>query len=95
MALNVLRPKAQIAKLGVGRTLYYVLKKTDPTFPKDVILGERAVGKFEHELDAWLESRREGRTIPASATALKTTNTAPAPATTRKNASKSTIAAKG
>jgi len=65
MALNVLRPKDAIAKLGIGRTMYYELQKSDPTFPKDVILGERARGKFEHELDAWLESKREARKTQA------------------------------
>lgn len=59
MSLKVLRPKAGQAKLGIGHTRYYELNKTDPTFPKDVILGKRARGKFEHELDAWLESKRE------------------------------------
>jgi prophage regulatory protein len=58
MALQILRPKDSRKKLGVGNTKYYELKKKDPTFPKDVILGKRARGIFEHELDAWLESRR-------------------------------------
>ena len=58
MALQILRPKVAQKKLGIGNTKYYELNKTDPTFPKDVILGERARGKFEHELDAWLESKR-------------------------------------
>lgn len=59
MSLKILRPKAGQAKLSIGRTKYYELNKTDATFPKDVILGKRARGKFEHELDAWLESKRE------------------------------------
>lgn len=65
MALKILRPKDARAKLGIGRTMYYELQKADPTFPRDVILGERARGKFEHELDAWLESKREGHKTQA------------------------------
>jgi len=60
MALQILRPKDARRKLGIGNTKYYDLNKTDPTFPKDVILGKRARGKLEHELDAWLESKRAG-----------------------------------
>jgi len=30
-------------------------------FPKPVALGRRAVGWFEHEVDAWLEARAGGR----------------------------------
>ena len=58
MTRKILRPKAAIVKLGIGHTMYYELQKTDPSFPKDVILGIRARGKFDDELDAWLESRR-------------------------------------
>ena len=64
MAGNILRPKKAQQKLGIGRTQFYELRKQDPTFPKFVTLGARARGQFEHELDAWLESKREGVTKP-------------------------------
>jgi prophage regulatory protein len=60
MTAKILRPKVAQAKLGIGHTKYYELNKNDPTFPKDIILGSRARGKLEHELDAWIESKREG-----------------------------------
>lgn len=60
MTGKILRPKDAQAKLGIGRTKYYELNKNDPTFPEDIILGPRARGKLEHELDAWIESKREG-----------------------------------
>jgi predicted DNA-binding transcriptional regulator AlpA len=59
MAGNILRPRAAQKKLGIGHSQFYDLRRKDPTFPKFVILGERARGQFEHELDAWAESRRE------------------------------------
>ncbi|MCP3669911.1 MAG: AlpA family phage regulatory protein [Gammaproteobacteria bacterium] len=29
----------------------------DPTFPNPVLIGKRATGYFEHELDLWLQNR--------------------------------------
>ena len=60
MAKKVLRPKDAREKLGIGNTKFYELKKGDPTFPKPLMLGEHARGYFDHELDDWLESKREG-----------------------------------
>lgn len=60
MVIKMVRPKDARLKLGIGNTKFYELKKHDPTFPKPVILGEHARGYYEHELDAWLESKREG-----------------------------------
>lgn len=31
----------------------------DPTFPKPIKLGARAIGWFESDIQAWLESRKE------------------------------------
>ena len=58
MARRVLRPRKIQEKLGIGKTTYYDLNKNDPTFPKDVLLGKRARGKFEDEVDSWLESKQ-------------------------------------
>jgi prophage regulatory protein len=32
----------------------------DPTFPKSIKLGARAIGFIESEVQAWIESRRGG-----------------------------------
>ena len=55
---KILRHKAAQKKIGVGNTHYHGVLQKDPTFPRDVVLGKRARGKFEDELDEWLESRR-------------------------------------
>ena len=60
MALNIIRPGAFRAKLGVGNTLFYELKRKDPKFPKPVVLGPRARGYIESDADAYIESKREG-----------------------------------
>lgn len=52
--LKILRPSEGAKKLGLGRSTYYKLIKAGRI--KQVRLGARAVGAFEHELDALLES---------------------------------------
>lgn len=61
MGFQVLRRKLVQKKLSISNTAYHELNKNDPTFPKDVILGKRARGKLEHEIDAWLESTQAVR----------------------------------
>jgi len=46
-------------KLSVSRSLLVKMRK-DPTFPKPVQLGEKAVGWDEEKIDEWL-SNREGQ----------------------------------
>ena len=33
-------------------------KYYDPSFPTPIKLGERSIGFYEHEIQAWIESRR-------------------------------------
>lgn len=53
--LAILRPRKAAEKMGVGRSTYYKLVAAGEI--KQVRLSKRAVGSFEHEIDAWLESR--------------------------------------
>jgi len=54
---SILRlPKVQ-SKVSLGKTSIYAGMKNG-TFPKAYKLGERAVGWFESDITAWLESRR-------------------------------------
>lgn len=61
-ATTILRRKQVEVRTGLSRsTIYAKLKKNparpsdyDPTFPKPVALGAKAVGWIEAEIDAWL-----------------------------------------
>lgn len=57
---RVLRPEVTAEKFGVTRKTIYEWAKTDPTFPKKIQLGRRAVGFWESELDDWANSRQTG-----------------------------------
>lgn len=54
---EVLRNAPAAAYIGVGTTRFWTLRKTDPDFPRPIILGARARGYRRSELDAWLERR--------------------------------------
>jgi prophage regulatory protein len=61
----IIRPRDLKAAIGLDRSQCY--RKTnpkskfyDPTFPRQVKIGERAVGWKLDELRAWLESRARG-----------------------------------
>ena len=61
--IRILRKKPALVVLGFSHaTLYDISNPTssrhDPSFPKRVRIGARSVGWFEHELIAWLESKR-------------------------------------
>lgn len=56
-SLRILRPRRACAMLGIGKTQFNHLARTDPTFPKKIALGARAVGVLESDLRAWIESR--------------------------------------
>lgn len=63
----ILRCKEVVARLKLSRaTVYDKLNPKSPRydhrFPKPIRLGTKAVGWFEHELDAWLLSRQCSRT---------------------------------
>jgi prophage regulatory protein len=61
-SLTILRINQLIPKLGLSRAAIYDRLNTDsprhdPTFPKPISLGCRAVGFVESEVLAWLQSR--------------------------------------
>jgi prophage regulatory protein len=66
-ALTILRRNQVEARTGLSRsTIYGKLRlnssrpsEYDPSFPKPVALGPKAVGWLEHELDAWLVAQVE------------------------------------
>ncbi len=54
---KILRPKQQCEKLGVSpATLHRLGKQSD--FPCVVSVGPNSSGRFDDELDLWLESRK-------------------------------------
>lgn len=66
-ALTILRRKQVEARTGLSRsTIYAKLKHNprrpgdyDPTFPKPISVGAKAVGWIEAEIDAWLAAQVE------------------------------------
>jgi prophage regulatory protein len=52
-------------KTGLSRSSIYSFIKAG-AFPASVRLGARAVGWFEHEVDAWLESRPSSQVLRIS-----------------------------
>lgn len=66
-ALTILRRKQVEARTGLSRsTIYAKLRRNprrpgdyDPTFPKPVAVGAKAVGWIESEVEAWLTSQIE------------------------------------
>lgn len=66
-ALTILRRKQVEARTGLSRSSIYARLKPnpkrpadfDPTFPRPVSLGAKAVGWIEAEIDAWLTAQVE------------------------------------
>ncbi len=66
-ALTILRRKQVEARTGLSRSSIYAKLRHnpkrpgdyDPTFPKPVSVGAKAVGWIEAELDEWLASQVE------------------------------------
>lgn len=66
-ALTIIRRKQVEARIGLSRSSIYArLRKNpkrpgdfDPTFPKPVSVGAKAVGWIEAEIDAWLTAQVE------------------------------------
>lgn len=59
----VLRLKEVVSLTGLSRSTIYDKQnpkspRFDPTFPQKVYLGARAVGWFQKEIEAWLDSMR-------------------------------------
>ena len=66
-ALTIIRRKQVEARTGLSRSSIYArLRKNpkrpgdyDPTFPKPISVGAKAVGWIEAEIDAWLTAQVE------------------------------------
>lgn len=63
-ALTIIRRKQLEQKLGLSRSSIYDRinpnsANYDPTFPKPIAIGARAVGWLESECDSWLAARVE------------------------------------
>lgn len=46
-----------MTKLGLRESSFDDVRRKDPTFPRAIALGAKAIGFLEHELDAWIETR--------------------------------------
>jgi predicted DNA-binding transcriptional regulator AlpA len=59
-------PRGVMRRLKRGKTWLYGRIKSDPSFPRPFYLGPKEPRFFQHEVDAWLESKAvESRTEPA------------------------------
>ena len=62
--INILRLPDVMKRVGLCRASIYQ-RMGNGTFPKQILLGARAVGWLEHEIDAWLAAivavHRNGR----------------------------------
>lgn len=56
MSESILRLPQVKVRTGLSRSLIYLFIK-EGKFPKQVNLGDRAVGWLESEIDRWIESR--------------------------------------
>lgn len=54
---RLLRLPDVLSRTGLSRSTLYA----DPTFPKSVKVGQRAVAWAESEIDAWIEARMAER----------------------------------
>jgi prophage regulatory protein len=60
---NIIRRKKLEVRVGLSRSTIYAKlnpehpETYDPTFPKPVSIGARAVGWIEREVDDWLAAR--------------------------------------
>src|SRR4051794_22019277 len=58
---QIMRLAQVIARTGLSRSSIYNFMGAQHGFPKTVLLGARAVGWVDHEVDAWLASRIRAR----------------------------------
>lgn len=71
-ALTIIRRKQVEARTGLSRSSIYAKMRPnpkrpgdfDPTFPKPVSVGAKAVGWVESEVNAWLATRVAGSRKP-------------------------------
>ena len=66
---RVIRTAEQLRLIGLGRTKFYDLAK-ESDFPKEIVLGKRARGRWLSELIAYIEKskRCDANTLHAGAT---------------------------
>jgi prophage regulatory protein len=57
MNSRILRLNEVKLRTGLSRSSIYAFMKAE-TFPQHISLGERCVGWYEHEIDAWVASRQ-------------------------------------
>lgn len=55
--MNILTIKDACKKLGISRSGYYRLEKSDPTFPRRRKICGSKTGAIDSEMDAWLKGR--------------------------------------
>jgi len=55
---RILRKPAVEEILGISTSTLYRVLKNDPTFPRPILISERASGFRESELQAWIESKK-------------------------------------
>ncbi|WML90141.1 AlpA family phage regulatory protein [Thiothrix lacustris] len=56
---KILRIHEVMNKTGLSKTTAYRLARNPSSgFPASVKLTEKTIGWYEHEIDAWIESRR-------------------------------------
>ncbi|WP_425311180.1 helix-turn-helix transcriptional regulator [Leptospirillum ferriphilum] len=56
--MQVLRLRELLKLSGLSKsTIYARIKEGD--FPKPIRLGPRSIGWFQHDIESWLESRRQ------------------------------------
>jgi prophage regulatory protein len=59
--IRVIRRKQLESRLGVSRSTIYDWIRSDPSFPKPIRIGPRAVGWLEHEIELWIAARMAER----------------------------------
>ena len=58
MVNRILRLKDVIDRTGLSRaSIYEMIGRQPPAFPKQIKLGVRSVGWLENEIDAWIENK--------------------------------------
>ena len=72
MAKAILRLPAASGRIGLARSSIYdrlnpKSSRYDPTFPRPVPLGKRAIGFLEDEVEAWVTAQAEQRETAAAA----------------------------
>lgn len=56
-SIRVLRKRDAMTKLGLRESSFDDVRRKDPSFPRAIALGAKAIGFLEHELDTWIETR--------------------------------------